>query len=406
MLPPPKSAPDGRGTAGWLALLTLVALVAFAAGRRSAVHASPPPASMRPAAADPGSIFPASPPMAAAFPSTRSTADSRDPPAWDADDWARLRSKPGSTARNAALAARLEQLARSDPSGAMALALTEQNLLLREKLVLAVLRGWADASPEEAVRQATLLTEASTRDAAVETVLGRLAENRPIEALRLGKLLCRQDPGAAAGHACTMARALCTAGHFDLAAGFASAPGELGAVGRSILTAQTYAEWARCRPEAAARAAAALPDPAARLDALNAVVGGWGQADPAGLTRYVAQLPAGPERVQMLGQSLRQWADLDADAAIAWVAETDAGPGLDDGIAAVAGAGFLKPETAAEWAGGIANPGLRSQTVLALLRTWVNTDPNAARLYFERTPHLLAEDRKLAAPLFAPPASS
>ena len=382
--------------------------MAFAAGRRSAVQASSPAASVRDPAPVPHGGFSAPSLIATALPSAGPAAEARvrDLSVWDADDWARLQAEPGSPARNAALAARLEQLARSDPPRAMALAAAERNRLLKDKLVLAVLRGWADATPEEAVRQAALLAEPPTRDAAIETVFSRMAENAPAEALRLGKQLLQQDPGDATGHACTLARALCAAGQFDLAAGLASAPGELGTVGRSILTAQTYAEWARLQPETAARAAAALPDPTARLDALNAVVGGWGQADPEGLTRYVAQLPSGPERIQMLGQSLRQWADFDPDAATAWVAQNDAGPGLDDGIAAVAGAGFLKPETAAEWAGGIADPGLRSQTVLALLRTWANTDPDAARLYFERTPHLRADDRKLAATLFAPPAGS
>ena len=330
----------------------------------------------------------------------------RNPPDWDEHEWARLQAWPGSPARNAALAARLEQLARSEPLRAMALATAERNLLLRETLVQAALRGWADTAPEAAAQWAVRLDDPSKRGAAVETVFGRLVLHSPEDAPRLAGLIFQQDPGGATGHACALAGALCAAGRFDLAARFASAPGDLGAVGKSILTAQTYQAWSRFQPEEAARAAAALPDPAARLDALNAVIGGWGEADPAGLTRHIAQLPAEPARIQMLGQSLRQWAALDPDAAAAWVAQNDATLGVDDGVAAVAGGGFLKPETAATWVDGIANPGLRSQTVLALLRNWASTDPDAARNYFERTSHLSPDDRRQAAALFATPSGS
>jgi hypothetical protein len=397
----PASRRTPPAPAGRVALLAAIAVAAFLFGRWSVspVAVSPPRANAaRPPAAT------AAPPAVAPDQSAATSSALAMPDRWDEAEWIRVRSQPGSPDRTARLAAWLETLARTDPARALALAGAEKNLIVRASLLDAVLRGWADAAPADAAQWALALGDPAGRGHALETIFSRVAAQAPAEAVRLGRTVLEQDPGGATGHACALARALCSAGQFELAAQFAASPGELGVVGRSILLAQTYAAWSLLQPEAAAAAATALSDPALRTDALAAIVSGWGQADPAGLTRFAAQLPAGPDRVPLLGQALRQWANIDPPAATAWVTGHEAELGADEDVAALVSAGgFLPPEVAAEWADGIASPALRSQTVLHLLRDWALTAPAEAKRYFERTTALGEADRRQAAEWFTAP---
>ena len=323
--------------------------------------------------------------------------------AWTESNWRQLSAQPGSHVRIQALAGLLATLAKTEPDRAMQLAQAEKNLVLREILIQAALNGWAAAAPRDAAAWVCALDDQAKRSTAMETVFASAVASQPDEAVKLGRELFSQDPDAATGYGCSLVDALCAAGHFERAVTLATQPGTLEATGRSILLAKTYSAWATMQPEEAGRVARALTDPTDRREALHAVVGGWGQADPAGLTRFVAQLPPDPERIPLMGQALRAWSQLDAAAAVHWVKTNDIGPGLDDGVAAMAGAGFLEPKEAAGWVSEIASPALRSETLLAVLRNWANTDPDAARAYFEKTNDLQPVDRASAAAFFAHP---
>src|SRR5581483_553841 len=109
------------GTACFLAGRFSVGAPAAAAAKTSAL----------PRAARPGATA-----LRAAAPANAAT------PSAPEMSWAELTAQPATAARNAALAARLEALARTDPQRALALAQAEGNRLLREQLVLACLRGW------------------------------------------------------------------------------------------------------------------------------------------------------------------------------------------------------------------------------------------------------------------------
>ncbi len=317
--------------------------------------------------------------------------------------WAALAAQAGSSARGTAMADLLTQLAETDPAQAMTLAQAEGNLVLREMLVQGVLRGWGRTAPADAVKWVYSLPDQAKRSAAMATVLASAAAAQPEEAARIGRTFFQQDVGGATGYVGSLIEGLCANGRYELAVQLAGESAAVGPVSRSILTTQVYAAWATMQPEQAAQAAAALTDPTARTDAMNAVVSGWGQVDPAGLTEFVAHLPPGPEQVPLLGQALRQWATADAAAALQWAASHDVGGGVDDGVAAVAGAGFLQPGVSAEWAESIANPALRSHTLLSVLRNWAITDPEGARRYFEAAKPLEPADQAQAAAIFAPP---
>jgi hypothetical protein len=53
----------------------------------------------------------------------------------------------------------------------------------------------------------------------------------------------------------------------------------------------------------------------------------------------------------------------------------------------------IKPDVAASWAESIANPKLRSETMVSVLRNWATTNLAQAREYFEKTKDLTPEDR-------------
>jgi len=325
-----------------------------------------------------------------------------DPSDWR-KRWAALAAQPGSSARSTKLAELLAQWAETDPARAMALAQAEGNLLLRDTLIQGVLRGWGRTAPAEAVKWVYSLPDLAKRGAAMATVLTSAAEARPEEAARIGRTIFQQDVGGATGYVGSLIEGLCANGRYELAVQLAGESGAVGPVSRSILTTQAYAAWATMQPEPAAQAAAALADPAARTEALSAVVSGWGQVDPAGLTEFVAHLPPGPEQAPLLGQALRQWATVDSAAALQWASSHDIGGGADDGVAAVAAAGFLQPGVSAEWAESIGNPALRSHTLLSVLRNWAITDPEGARRYFEAAKPLEPADQAQATAIFAPP---
>ncbi|WP_138223178.1 hypothetical protein [Nibricoccus aquaticus] len=323
--------------------------------------------------------------------------------AWEENNWRQLLARPASRTRNQQLAQMLTALAKTEPDRAMQLAQAEKNLVLREALIQSALSGWGATAPRDAAMWVCALDDQAKRSTAMETVFASAAASLPDEAVKLGRELFSQHPDAATGYGCSLVDALCAAGNFETAVALAIHPGALEATGRSILLAKAYSAWATMQPEEAGRAACALPDPAERSEALHAVIGGWGQVDPAGLTQFVARLPAGPDRISQMGQALRAWSQVDAAAASHWVKTNDIGPGLDDGVAAMAGAGFLEPKEAAGWVSDIASPVLRSQTLLTVLRNWANTDPDAARKHFENTRDLLPADRALAASLLAHP---
>ena len=317
---------------------------------------------------------------------------------WDEAQWQRLNSRPGTVARNKTMAALLEALAATDPQRALALAQAEKNLILRDTLLHASLRGWGSAATEDAVDWALAHTDASDRSAAIAAVFSGAMAN-PDEALRVAQKICADDPAGAAGYGNSIINAFCDAGDFSAAIQFVT--GADSEVNRSIWAAEAYSSWAALQPEQAAEAAAALTDPVARNEALHGIIGGWAQADPAALTQFLAELPPGGERGSMIGQALQSWARLDPEAVADWINNRDASPDYDEGVAAVAGASFVKADVALGWAESINDDQLRSETIADVLHNWIIEDLPAAKLYFDTTTNLLPEDRKKVAEIIA-----
>ena len=311
---------------------------------------------------------------------------------WDETRWQQLISQPGTAARNAALAALLEALATTDPQRAIALAQAEGNLNLREDLLHAALRGWGRAGAGDAAVWALGLGDPSERSAAMAAVFAGAVAANPDEAMRVGRDICRDNPGEAVVTGSLLIDAFCDNGNFAAAVQLA-ADGE-GTAQRSIWMAEAYSRWATLQPQQAAEAASVISDPALRNEALHGVVGGWAGSDPAGLTQFLTQLPPGGDRASMLGQALQSWARLDPEAVANWINARASLPDYDEGVAAVAGANFVKTDVALGWAESIGDAKLRSATLADVLHNWVLEDLPAAKQYFNTTKNLLPEDRQ------------
>ncbi len=312
---------------------------------------------------------------------------------WNEQAWDDLLATPATLARNARLAEMLEKLAATDPQKTMALAQAEKNLKLRDTLVDSALHGWARLAPADAANFALALTDAGARDSALKSVFDGAVIKSPEDAVRLANSLMQQNPGEASSYGNSMVDALCESGNFAAATQLAGS-GDQGQ--QSIWMAEAYSKWAELQPEAAAKAAAAIDDPAQKNEALHGVIGGWAQADPAGLTAFLGQLPAGGDRGQMLGQALESWVRLDPTAAAQWInANADQlGTDLDAGMKSLATLNELPPATAVAWSETINDGQLRSQALTDVLRNWLQTDFSSARNYFQTTQNLLPADRQ------------
>ena len=371
----------------------LFAAAGFLAGRLSVRHAGAGPDSpAADAAVDPATTPDKSSAAAAARAGGETPANpAKSSAGWDERQWSRLLAQPGNPARNAALAALLENLAAVDPDRAMALARAEGNLKLRDSLTQASLRGWARLSPTNAAAWAFARPDANARETALSSVFAGLVAADPNQAVSLGKMLIQQHPDEAISCGSRLIDTLCAAGNFEAAAQLAGGGNK---EQRSFWEAGAYAKWAEFQPEQAAAAAAALTDPELRNEALHGIVGGWAEADPVALVQFVTKLPPETDRSSILSQALQYWVKHDAEAASQWINGHEAGPEMDEGVAAVATMESVKPDVAIGWADSITNPTLRSETLATVIRGWMTADLPAARQYFENTTDLLPEDRQ------------
>jgi len=311
---------------------------------------------------------------------------------WE-DRWRRLSKTAASPARDRELAALLEELARTDPKGALARAAAEGNWRLRDTLRDASLRGWASVAPEAAGNWALALRMEDRRDAVAAVLAG--AAKDPEKALLVALNLCKADPEPAGDYGHAAIAALIQAGAFEAAVKFGQ---EVGTEKYPFLLKSAFYQWSQHQPDKALAAANTIADPALRGQAYAEVVSGWARADAKSLAEYALTLPTGESRKQALAEALPHWVEKDPVTATEWINHFDAGPDFDDGAVAVANLQTLithQPAKAMEWAGTISDPVKRSETMQAVFGQWAQKDPAAARHFVETTSN--PKDRSLLA---------
>lgn len=313
-----------------------------------------------------------------------------------------LFAAPATPARDQALAAAIERLARTDPQRALSLVEQCANQRLRTVLFDAVFRGWGATDPRSAADWILAQTNASFDPDAAVTSLLKGAAVMPATAMQVTLRLCEQNPDAARDYGDALIYALGQNGAFGTAAAFAAhAPGDL----RTEWLAAAYGNWTNSQPDAAAASAAALPDAEARHAALDAVIASWGTVNPQALADFAAtNLPAGEQKNRALTNALVRWSVSDPVGAAQWMNRFGASPDLDAGAAALATQPDVmkQPATALHWAQAVTDPNLRSRTVAAILQTWALSDPAAAAHFAQTTLDLLPADRSAALQGFAP----
>ncbi len=329
--------------------------------------------------------------LADSAPSASSTGDAT-PPASSApwtDRWEETLALASTPARTRALAALLEELARTDPQRALSFAQNQSDWRLRELLRDASLRGWASVSPEAAGDWA-LGVRIEDRRAVLGAVFQGAAVD-PDATIRLALRLCAADPEPAGDYGHAAIAALVDAGAFAQAADFGAA---MGSEKYSFLFKSAYFQWARQRPAEALAAAEKIEDPQLAGQAKSQAITGWSWADAAGLANYALKLPPGAERSQALAEALPLWLERYPEEAAAWIQKNDNGAEFDAGLAALANQqSFLRsrPAAALDLAADISDPSKRTETMRSVFQQWAARDPGAARAYLNRAAN--ASDR-------------
>ena len=208
----------------------------------------------------------------------------------------------------------LEELAAGDPASALDSALANADENLRQALLSAVLRGWAQVDMDAA--GAWALSQRSFDRRVAFAALFSGAVNQPDEALRFAREIVRTHGADAGPSSDALIAVLCLSGEYEQAGRFATeAP-----ITRALDQLSTvYRQWATQAPEPAWVSAMALPDRGLRLAAMETAVHVWAQTDPNALAEKARQSAPGPERTMALTMALRAWLEQDLEAASAWL---------------------------------------------------------------------------------------
>ena len=278
----------------------------------------------------------------------------------------------------------LEELARTDPKRALALAMAESNWLIRDQLRDAALRGWGAIAPDEAAGSAMAQPLMGERMRCVSAVLTGAAEN-PSAALRTGLRVCSADPAPSGDYGHALINALVDkTGAFDTAVQFAQAATMVDR--QSYLLDSAYYQWAQHEPDRALGQLANITDPKIRDAAMKGIIEGCASANPQKLADYAAKLPEGDDRSQFLNIALPKWVGKNPEAALQWINRADPHPDYDKGVAALAMLPSLidnRPEVAMELTDSICDTARRTLTKSNVFFQWARSDPDAARKYAE-----------------------
>jgi hypothetical protein len=306
--------------------------------------------------------------------------------------WQKLAGENSTPARDRALAAMVEHLAKTDPKRALELAGQQGNWDLREQLRNAAMRGWGSVAPDAAVDWA-LTNRLDIRMQCVAAALTGAAEN-PAEAVRVALRACKADPGPAADYGHALISALVDKpAAFEEAVKFASA---VGTDRQQFLLDSAYYQWAKHQPEQALAALGKIGDPKVRASAYDGLLSGWAAANAQQLTEYAQKLPPGEDRTRALAAALPKWVERDPASATEWLGRHDPSPEFDDGIAAVATRPSLmtdKPESSMEWASNITDRARRLTTKNQIFTHWAERNFSAAERYAKTVKN--ADDREM-----------
>jgi hypothetical protein len=297
--------------------------------------------------------------------------------------WRELSQRPACLRTTRERAAFLEDLARRDPQQALKLALAESNLLVRDELRAAALRGWAAVASDAAADWAMAQPVLGERMRCVGPVLEGAVEN-PGEAIRIALKLCEADPEPALAYGHELVNAMVNrAGDFESAVTFARSASMV--EGQSVLVDSAYYQWAQQEPERLFAEIASLKDSESREAAMNGLIQGLANSDASTLAEYAKTLPEGDDRSVMFSAALPEWGIRDPDAALQWINEAGPHPDFDRGLSALAGRSAMSPDLnplqAMELTDNITDSVMRGMAKSDIFLQWARADYSAAEKY-------------------------
>ena len=331
-----------------------------------------------------------------------------------------LIARPAANDRNEALDATLRFLAADDPTRAVGLLGGVEDSGLKARLARHVVAAWTAASPEAAARWlsgdgnhffdprqtgdalavALARWSAFAPEAAARFIDARLPDGGQLpttSALALGEA-CLEWSRKDAAAALSWVQSLPTTDPrkpeaFDgVIQGWAEQDpaGASGFVRQTLQTTPTpgggrlavtvVQAWSASDPEAAARWATTLSDPAARQLAMREAAARWAEADPANAARWAGTLPADRARASVWVGLTEHWAETEPTRAEAWLERLPAGRDRDEATAVyIEHLAPDDPEKALTWARTLTGPGFATEQVRSVLAQWEVKDAAAAR---------------------------
>jgi len=276
----------------------------------------------------------------------------------------------------------------------------------REDAATNAIREWAMREPERALVFARSL-RTPDRSAAIQTVLETLGDH-PALALKAGREILLAEPEEAEVFGSTLINALTSAKEFTTALELAKSSGIENS--RIDWTSTIVGEWVRSQPEMVPQLAAIIARPGTPEQVIQSFRDAWASAAPASAAESALALPPGEVRQGVVARAVSEWISQEPKAAAEWIDQNlKSGPEFDQALAALltqTPRDFYSPQAALERTTSISDPQLRADTRATLMRSWAETDRQAALNYLQLAKEVGPEERgQLFVALTQPPAS-
>lgn len=299
---------------------------------------------------------------------------------------AKIAAMPWGPAAEQLLQTTVGKWAASDPAGALDYALGIESRRVRAALVSGVFASWAktDLNGAYSCLLANRETSPDTFRLGLKPVFSAAAASSVSQAMRMAMEL-----GMGADRLTAIGAVMGYASREGIMPSMISYMDSLQAVGERRSYASLLAQnWAVYAPEQAVGWAMTLSDPLVKKAAMSTAVSMWAGDNPAAAAAWVMALPDAELRSQEMVQITRSWAKYDPVNAADWLLSMrPPSPSLDPSVRAFVGTIMnSNPEAAVMWAGTIADPKIRNNTIMGVARQWITTDPQKAAAYIATAP--------------------
>jgi hypothetical protein len=241
-------------------------------------------------------------------------------------------------------------LGSQDPDKSLAWLKSMQDPATQRKAYPGFFGSWAATAPQDAAKEALLLTDKSMRSESIASIGSSWAASDHEKALAWANGLQGEDRSAALGAV--------------LAGAVEYQPKEMSP---KILEALQQLPNGQSPPQSFVNAA-------------TAAAGAMVAEDPRQAALWASQLPQQNCREDVLEHVTRRWADQDVTAASTWLNEVPPGLAKDKSVRAlVPHIAESDPSGAFAWANAVQDSGIRSQLLETTFHQWKRADPAAAQ---------------------------